>query len=260
MLALPRVAGKDDAAAMSGTGDLWWCPWREVEGAAVLHVDLAPDAGREAAAVALLDDDERARRRRFLSVRARREFALCRAALRVSLSERLGCARRELSFDRLEHGKPVARVAGRPVETGFNVSHSGRHGLIAIGGQGCLGVDLEERVPERDLVGIGGLVYGPAERRLLGTAAGRERVHLFYRLWSMKEALIKALGTGFSLSPTGFQVPAPMLRGARSGLFRFPHLPSQSWRLLDLGESRFAAALAYRLPSTSGPGSTPLGR
>ncbi len=158
---------------------------------------------------------------------------------------------------------PAGWPAGRRVETGFtgfNVSHSGRHGLIAIGGQGCLGVDLEERVPERDLEGIGGLVYGPAERRLLGNATGRERVHLFYRLWSMKEALIKALGTGFSLSPTGFQVPAPMLRGARSGLFRFPHLPSQSWRLLDLGEPRFAAALAYRLPSTSGPGSTPPGR
>ena len=263
MLALPRVAGKDDAAAMTGTGDLWWSPWREVEGAAVLHVDLTPDGGREAAAVALLDDAERARRRRFLSVRARREFALCRAALRVSLSERLGCAHRELSFDRLEHGKPVARVAGRQVETGFtgfNVSHSGRHGLIAIGGQGCLGVDLEERVPERDLEGIGGLVYGPAERLLLENAAGPERVHLFYRLWSMKEALIKALGTGFSLSPTGFQVPAPMLRGARSGVFRFPHLPSQSWRLLDLGEPRFAAALAYRLPSTSGPDTTPPGR
>ena len=244
---------------MTETRNPWWSPWRESEGAIVLHVDLTPDPDREAEAVSLLDRAETERLRGFLSQRARREFALCRAALRVSLSERLGCADRDLSFDRLEHGKPVARVAGQPVDAGFNVSHSGRHGLIAIGGHGCLGVDVEERVPRRDLAGIGSLVYGPAERRLLGNAAGRERVHLFYRLWSMKEALIKALGTGFSLSPTGFQIPAPMLRGARSGAFRFPHLPSQTWRLLDLGEPRFAAALAYRLPSFSEPKSTPPG-
>ena len=241
------------------TKDSWWSPWREVEGAIVLRVDLAPDSGREAEAVSLLDDAETERWRRFLSRRARREFALCRAALRVCLSERLGCTARALSFDRLEHGKPVARVAGRPVDAAFNVSHSGRHGLIAIAGRGCLGVDVEERVAQRDLLGIGSLVYGAAERRLLGNAGGRERVHLFYRLRCMKEALIKALGTGFSLSPTGFEIPAPMLLGARSGVFRFPHLPSQSWRLLDLGEPRFAAALAYRLPSPPGAASAPPG-
>ena len=134
------------------------------------------------------------------------------------------------------------------METAFNVSHSGRHGLIAIAEHGCLGIDVEERVAQRDLEGIGSMVYGPSERRLLGIAAGGDRVRLFYRLWSMKEALIKALGTGFSLSPSRFEIPGPMLRGARSGVFRFPHLPSQEWRLLDLGERRFAAALAYRLP------------
>ena len=234
---------------MTETRNPWWSPWRESEGAIVLHVDLTPDADREAEAVSLLDRAETERWRGFLSQRARREFALCRAALRVSLSERLGCADRELSFDRLEHGKPVAKVAGRPVDAGFNVSHSGRHGLIAIGGHDCLGVDVEERVPRRDLAGIGSLVYGPAERRLLGNAAGRERVHLFYRLWSMKEALIKALGTGFSLNPSRFEVPEAILNGARSSDFRFPHSPESPWRLHDLGETRFAAALAYRLPS-----------
>ena len=35
-------------------------------------------------------------------------------------------------------------------------------------------------------------------------------MHLFFRLWSMKEALIKALGSGFSLNPFGFEVPGPM--------------------------------------------------
>lgn len=56
-------------------------PWREVEGAVVLHVDLTPDAEREARTVTLLDDTEKVSCRPFRAVRARREFVLCRAAL-----------------------------------------------------------------------------------------------------------------------------------------------------------------------------------
>ena len=228
----------------------WWSPRREVDGAILLHVDLAHDAEREARAFALLDDEERARCHRFLSVRARRRFVLCRVALRVVLSERLGCANRALSFGYLEHGKPFATVDNQSADVGFNVSHSGQHGLIAIAAHDWLGVDVEERVTNRDLEGIGSLVYGSTERRLLAAATGCEKVHLFYRLWSMKEALIKALGSGFSLNPSKFEVPPAMLRGARSGVFRFPHAPSDEWRLLDLGEPRFAAALAYKVPSS----------
>ena len=236
---------------MTKSASPWWSPWREVDGATILHVDLSPDAEREARALSLLDDDEEARWRRFLSERARREYALCRAALRVSLCDRLGCEDRALSFGYGEHGKPFARIDGACVETGFNVSHSGRHGLIAIAAHDCLGVDVEERVAQRDLEGIGGLVYGPAERRSLAIATGDDKVHLFYRLWSMKEALIKAIGAGFSLSPSRFEIPEAMLRGDRSGLFRFRHAPESEWRLLDLGEPHFAAALAYRVPSQS---------
>ena len=226
----------------------WWSPWREVNGATILYVDLSPDEEREARAFAMLDEEEQARCQRFLSVRARSQFVLCRAALRVALAEQLGCANRALSFGYLEHGKPFATVDGRRADVSFNVSHSGKHGLIAISTHDWLGVDVEERVSKRDLDGIGSLVFGPAERHALAIATGRDKVRLFYRLWCMKEALIKAIGAGFSLNPSRFEVPPPMLQGERSGMFRFPHAPSDRWRLLDLGEPRFAAALAYKVP------------
>ena len=213
-------------------------------------MDLAPDEQREARAFTLLDEEERVRSRRFLAVRARRQFVLCRAALRVTLSERLGCSSGRLTFGYRECGKPFALVDGQRVAIGFNVSHSGEHGLIAITENEWLGVDVEERVPGRDFEGIGTLVYGPAERQSLAGASSGHKMHLLFRLWSLKEALIKALGVGFSLNPSRFEVPPAMLQGDRSGMFRFPHAPSDEWRLLDLGESRFAAALAYRVPSS----------
>ena len=189
--------------------------------------------------------------------RPRCRFALCRAALRVILAERLGCSNRRLSFSYGEHGKPFALVAHRRESVGFNASHSDQHVLIAIAAHYYgTDVDVEERAPRRDLDGIGSMVYGPAERRLLALAAGSRKLHLFYRLWSMKEALIKALGSRFSLNPSSFEVPEPMLHGVRSNVFRFPHTSSSNWCLIDLSEDRFAAATSS---NNTGPPPWPSG-
>ena len=235
----------------------WWTPWREAEDSLILHVDLRPHPDRERRALAVLDEHERTRCTQFLAAGAWRRFALCRAALRINLCERLACANRELSFGYREHGKPYAKVNGAVPVAGafFNVSHSGEHGLIGFANRAALGVDLEVRTPGRDFDGIGAVVYGPRERLALSAAAGTAKAHLFYRLWSLKEALIKALGTGFSLDPSRFEVPRSMLEGERAALFRFPHLPADRFRLEDLGEPRFAAARACRLPGP-GPGWT----
>lgn len=232
---------------MTAPHEPWWSAWRETAGSLILRVDLRPNPDAEARALALLDHEERRRADRFLVQRAVRQFALCRAALRINLCERLGCANEELSFGYLEHGKPFARVNGVRSPVSFNISHSGSHGLIAFAPYDGLGVDLEERAPERDFDGIGRSVYGPDERRRLTAAAGREKVDLFYRLWSLKEALIKALGTGFTLNPSRFEIPPAMLGGEPVAVFRFPHRPAERYWLEDLGEPRFAAALAFRL-------------
>ena len=232
---------------MTADEDRWWRRWQESEGVTILHLDLTPNARREARAFALLDAEETRRAQRFVVEPPRRRFALCRAALRINLCERLGCRNERLSFGALEHGKPVAEVDGQRVPIGFNVSHSGGHGLIAIAAGGQLGIDVEERKPNRRFDGIGRRVYGPAERHLLAEAKGPRKAALFYRLWTLKEALIKALGTGFTLNPSTFEVPEAMLSGERAGRFRFPQNPENHWQLLDLGEPRFAAALAFRL-------------
>ena len=229
------------------SGRVWWSPWRRIGGTLILHVDLGPDPESEERAFALLDEPERARWNRFAVVGARRRYALCRAALRINLCDRLGCSNDELSFGYLEHGKPFAQINGVPSAGSFNLSHSGRHGLIGFAERAGFGVDLEVRAPGRDLDGIGQRVYGPREQLALSAAAGREKARLFYRLWSLKEALIKALGTGFSLNPARFEVPPAMIEGQRSAVFRFPHRPNEPYRLEDLGEPRFAAACAYRL-------------
>ena len=134
-----------------------------------------------------------------------------------------------LAFRAAEHGKPYAVVHGEPASVQFNVSDSGAHGLIAIAPAGRLGIDVEERSDKRDIDGLIETVFGPDERAVVAATTEAQRTETFYRLWTVKEALLKALGTGLYLDVTTFQAPAALLRGASGAEFRFPHLPDVAW-------------------------------
>lgn len=233
----------------------WWRPFKLVGAATVIHVDLKPDAAREAVALAWLDEPERSRWRRFQFAGPRRRFGLCRAALRAMLCRRHGCENGQLAFETARHGKPFATVDGMPVPDSFNVSHSGRHGLIAFAPAGRLGVDIEERVAHRNLDLLVETVLGEQEQELLARTRGDARTRLFFKLWTMKEALIKALGVGFSLDISRFEIPLAMCHGMSTSVFRFPQIPAVRWWLEDLGNASFAAAIAHELDPDPAPGS-----
>ncbi len=175
----------------------------------------------------------------------RHRFTLCRAALRSVLCHQLGCSNEHLAFGTSEHGKPYAIVRGRRAAVSFNVSHSGVHGLIALAPGGRVGIDVEERVPHRNLDELIEAVFGPNEKHELAAANNHDRLDLFFRLWTMKEALSKAHGMGLSLDVSRFEIPPDMRAGATSGFVRFAGMPGAGWRLEDISTDRFAAAVAY---------------
>jgi len=191
-----------------------------------------------------LDAEERVRSGRYLHSGSRRRFILCRAALRAVLCNRLACRGRQLTFGTSGYGKPFAQVDEMPNPISFNVSHSGSHGLIAVASHGRLGVDIEERISRDDLSTLTHAVLGPSEEREFLLLCGIRRIHFFFRMWTLKEALIKALGVGFSQDPSKFEVPLAVRRGAKTGTLRLPHLPRTEWRVDDLGTDDFAAAVA----------------
>ena len=225
----------------------WWRPVTRIADGVIIHVDLTCRTARVAKALEWLDETEQARWRRYRYDRPRHEFALCRAALRALLCRQLDCRNDELAFETSPHGKPSATVCGARAPVSFNVSHSGAHGLIALVGRGRVGVDVEERVARHDPDGPIRDVFSPAEQKELAAACGAHKVDLFFTMWTMKEALIKALGVGLSLDTSGFEIPPEMRRGARTGVFRFPHDPAVGWRLDNLGTPFYAAAVAVEL-------------
>ncbi|HXN87413.1 MAG TPA: 4'-phosphopantetheinyl transferase superfamily protein [Candidatus Binataceae bacterium] len=76
-----------------------------------------------------------------------------------------------------------------------SMSHSGMRVAAAITDVGAIGVDLEYRTSRRSISEIAAYAFGPQEGQVVeagGLAA-------FYRIWTLREALAKAIGIGFPM-------------------------------------------------------------
>ncbi len=239
--------GRDMTHVNFASGLKLWSPFFVSGEVTVVRVCLENNSLRENAAFAWLNEAERLRSNRYLP-EPRRHFVLCRAALRGVICKQLECRNSSLTFGEGPFGKPFAEVDGRPAAMSFSVSHSGRYGLIAYAPAGQLGVDVEQIAPKRHLHSLIEAVMGPEEQRELAEMQDRERLHQFFRLWTCKEALVKALGTGFSTDISSFQAPLNIRRGETTGIFRFPNLPETTWLLQDISEQGFAATLVSEMP------------
>jgi 4'-phosphopantetheinyl transferase len=167
-----------------------------------------------------------------------------RGALRLLLGEWLDCAPAELVFVRSARGRPVVCAAGAP---SFSVSHSGAWVLVALSRAADIGVDVEQVRRLSDMDAVAAHCFAPSERAALRRLAPHEREAAFFRCWTRKEALVKALGTGLGTPLHTFAVSmAPDERPALVGTDEHCAV-SGPWTLADVAPaSGYAAAIAVR--------------
>lgn len=199
-----------------------------------------------------LRSEELRRSERFLYDHPRRQYLLCRAAVRAVLCDALGCENPDLTIGFSEFGKPHALVSGGRAPVEFNVSHSGSHGLIALSHQGRVGVDVEERRFRHNLAGLVGAVFGVEEQARLASLQGEQWLDAFLGLWTIKEALAKGWGMGLRTDFSRFQAPRSIRRGEATGVFSNPGVSRASWWVEAIGNSTLAAALAYEIDPDPG--------
>jgi 4'-phosphopantetheinyl transferase len=105
-------------------------------------------------------------------------------------------------FENGPHGKP--RVAGRS-DLHFNLSHC--RGLVAcaLRRNGPVGIDAEfiGRTAPGEVVAY---YFAPAEAAWWQEQPARENTKAFFKLWTLKEAFVKATGAGFSQPLQDFSV------------------------------------------------------
>lgn len=164
-----------------------WCAWVR---------EYAADVARLSADY--LSPAERDRRASYRSSAAAARFVVTRALVRTVLAGRLGAVPREIPITLTDLGKPI--VAG---ELHFNVSHSGDLVLLAVAEDRAVGIDVER---QREVPRAQALIdrwLTEAERREVARriAAGSLESDAFLRVWSLKEARLKALGVGIAGAP-----------------------------------------------------------
>jgi len=190
---------------------------------------------------AVLDDGERARAERFVVDQVKRRFVLSHAALRLILARRLGSDWRDIRYDTVANGKPclAGSAAGRPE---FNMSHSGDLMVVALSADRPVGIDVEAWRPIDRVRGLAETILAVRELAVFDGLSPEEASRVLLRLWTFKEALVKALGLGLSVEPRSIALPDSVLGGDPGGELLFRGV---NWRLHDLGAAGYAAALAH---------------
>ncbi|HWI09093.1 MAG TPA: 4'-phosphopantetheinyl transferase superfamily protein [Solirubrobacteraceae bacterium] len=198
----------------------------------VVYAFVAVAGQPSASDEALLDDSERARAERFVRLEDHDRFVLAHAALRLLLARCLGVEPATVRYAQRAHGKPGLGADLARLE--FNMSHSGRLGLLAVARDRPVGVDVEAVRGMADALSIADTQFSALEREALRALAPSERRPAFFRCWTRKEAVIKADGEGLGRPLSSFDVD--LAPGSTAALTSFDGRPAElaGWSLRDL--------------------------
>jgi 4'-phosphopantetheinyl transferase len=189
----------------------------------LLYLQAPEEASAACARVeAQLSPQEQGRASRFRFQRDRNAFVAAHALLRFALRRVTG--RADWSFDAGPNGKPGLAAGEGGGVPHFNITHT--PGLAACGLTltGPIGVDAELWGRVVDVAGVAERCFTPDEQARL-RAAGSELNQRFIELWTLKEAVAKALGHGLAMDLRSFSVTTDPCA------VRFEGRPDPSWRL-----------------------------
>lgn len=191
-----------------------------------------------------LPAEDQQRAARFLAPDARARFIASRVLLQEKLGQILGSKSAKLEFQRTPRGKPfLARTAALP-DIRFNLTHSGDLILLATTEGVEVGVDIEQIRDRPDLDALASRFFARAEADLLTSFGSPGQRELFYRIWTRKEAVLKASGVGITSGLREPDVSSGLEDAALASGLRV-ELAGRAYELFELSLAPgYAAALA----------------
>ncbi len=129
-----------------------------------------------------------------------------RIAAKRALSRLTGARAQAIRIGTASSGEPEVSVDGEPGPR-VSISHAAGRAIAVAVSSGRVGIDLERIEARSDAFTTDW--FTPAERKLAGTDAERQTI-----LWSIKEAVLKALGVGMAISPRAVEIHAIGAGGA----------------------------------------------
>jgi len=170
-------------------------PPHGADGVLVVAAGLHCSAARELEVDRWLVPEEQRRAQAFSRADLRRRFVASRGVLREVLAQCAGTEPGALTFTSGSHGKPALQGHG---SLQFNLAHSADLMLLAVGTCGELGVDVEQVRPLSDAAALARRFFTAREAAWLEARPEIKRDTEFFRLWTRKEAVLKACGLGIA--------------------------------------------------------------
>lgn len=183
---------------------LWPTPAREVQTQLIpgeVHAwafALEPGSATIRSCLAILGPEEKSRALRFHFEHDRVQYVVAHGVLRRLLARYLGTEPAALTFSTTSHGKPCLEGLQARAGIQFNLSHSAGLGVAVFSQEGPVGVDVEALRPLSDASALVARFFSRRERELFESLSESEKTAAFYRLWTRKEAWLKATGEGIS--------------------------------------------------------------
>ncbi|MDH3666389.1 MAG: 4'-phosphopantetheinyl transferase superfamily protein [Paracoccaceae bacterium] len=189
-----------------------------------------------AAARALLDADERSASRRFEKRSLANAFVLRRAARRAILARYLNVLPERIAFQENRHGRPQTDGLR------FSASHSGAMACLAVTRGDVVGADIE-RIRPVDTLLFEQRILSPDERQMLQEQPEPDRLNRLLTLWTAKEAILKAMGTGLCLEMLPRITVPP-----ETGCWRQATAPGGAWQVRSTVDGDYVTSLAAPAP------------
>ncbi|MBV1893979.1 MAG: 4'-phosphopantetheinyl transferase superfamily protein [Ilumatobacteraceae bacterium] len=169
-----------------------------------LHLWIVPISGPldpswVAANEVILSEEERGRHRRYRRASDRDLFLAAHAVVRHVLSRYASIPPGEWVFETNQYGRPEIANLGVPRGLRFNLSHTDGMIALIVHDEVDTGVDVERVGRLDDLHSVSKTVFADSERSDFLALSEADQTERFYRLWTLKEAFIKAKGMGLSL-------------------------------------------------------------
>jgi 4'-phosphopantetheinyl transferase len=198
----------------------------------------------------LLTPEETERYGRFVFENDQRQFLVTRALERDVLSRYLGVEPAALGFTRNEYGKPaLAEPSGCPIT--YSLSHTQGLSVCAVAFKQMIGVDVEsfQRTPSHQ--DIAKRFFAASENAFLHNVDEARKCTEFLKLWTLKEAFIKARGLGLSIPLNSFEIKMYPDRPPSVSFSDGIHGHEADWRFLQIRVERaFHTAIALNRPKS----------